>query len=137
MQIASITILDGKTPTAESHVFQPIMNSPAFYQRNGVSGQPVLAFESVKINVTRGKTPNSANRVDVDLSIPVMEVPAGGNTSGYQAPPSVAHVLNARVQFFVHQRSTKEQRVDLRTLLKNLLMDSQLTQAVDNLENAF
>lgn len=137
MQIAPITLLDGKTPTAESHVFQPVMNAPAFYQRNGVSGQPVIAFEGIKIYVTRGKTPNSANRIDVDLSIPVMEVPAGSTTSGYQAPPSVAHVLNARIQFFVHQRSTKEQRVDLRTMLKNLLTDSQLTNAVDNLENAF
>lgn len=136
MQIAPITLLDGKA-TPESHVFQPISNNPAFYQRNGVSGQPVLAFESIKIQVTRGKTPNSANRIDVDLAIPVMEVPAGSNTSGYQAPPSVAHVLNARLHFFVHQRSTKEQRVDLRTMVKNFLENSQLTQAVDNLENAF
>lgn len=136
MQLANITLMDGKTPTPETHVYVPVSNNPAFYQRNGVPGQSVLAFESIKINLTRAKTPNSANRIDIDLSIPVMEVPAGGAATGYVAPPSVAHVLNGRIQFFVHQRSTKEQRVDLRTLLRDLLDDPQFIAVVDNLEQA-
>lgn len=137
MQINSITIADGTSPTPVSHIFNPIANNPARYQRNGVAGQPVIAFEDITIKVQRAKTPNGANRVDLELQLPVLEVASGGTSSGLVAPPSIAHVLTARVQLFCHQRSTKEQRVDLRTLLKNLLADVQFTTAVDNLENAF
>jgi hypothetical protein len=132
-QIASITINDGAaTPVA--HAFNPIKSSPPTYRRNGVSGQSVIAQERLMINTVMAQAVNGVNRVQLELVLPVVEVPAAGTATGYVAPPAIAHEERVKVEFFFHNRSEKAGRKDLRVLLMNLLANGQVVSAVDDLE---
>lgn len=135
-QIASISVDDGQS-TPVTHVFNPIMSVPPTYRRNGVSGQAAIAQERLLLQTILAKTTDGVNRVQLELVIPVSEVPAGGNSTGYTAPPSIAHTMRVKVEFFFHQRSVMEGRKDLRTLLVNLLWNPQVANAIDSLEQPY
>lgn len=132
-QIAPITISDGQV-TPMAHVFNPIMSVPPTYRRNGVSGQAAIANERLRLQSVLSKTVNGVNRIQLELVIPVVETPAGGSASGYVAPPAIAHEMRAKVEFFLHQRSEKAGRKDLRVLLGNLLAIPQVASLIDDLE---
>lgn len=135
-QIATITINDGQS-TPVAHAFNPIVSVPPTYRRNGVSGQAAIAQERLLIQTQMAKTANGVNKVQIELVVPVSEVPAGGTGSGYTAPPAIAHEMRAKVELFFHNRSVTEGRKDLRVMLSNLLLNSQVVAAIDNLEQPY
>ncbi|UUW21408.1 MAG: hypothetical protein [Sanya fiers-like virus 49] len=136
MQIAAITVDDGKT-TPVSHVFNPIMSVPPTYRRNGVSGQALIAQERLLLQALLAKTSTGVNRVQMELVIPVAEIPAGGTSSGYTAPPAIAHEMRVKVEFLLHQRSDMDGRKDLRVMLSNLLKSQQIIDMIDKLEQPY
>lgn len=132
--IANITITDGKTPTAESHVFVPMKSGlTAEWKRTGVAGQPAVAMEQVSASMKMSAQANGVNKIDIDLSIPVLEQATGGTSQGYVAAPALAHVLRAKLTVFAHQRSDVAGRKDIRVLLINLLNNAQIVDTIDNL----
>lgn len=133
--ITSITVTDGKG-TPESHVFNPIASLPPTYRRNGV-GVAAIAEERLLIQTVLSKNINGVDRVQIELVIPVSEVPAGGSSAGYTAPPAIAHEHRVKVEFFAHHRSTEAGRKDLRALLIGLLANAQVVAAVDKLEQPY
>lgn len=135
-QIASITINDGQS-TPVAHAFNPVISIPPTYRRNGVAGQAVIAQERLLIQTVMAKTVNGVNRVQLELVVPVTEQASGGTASGYVAPPAIAHEMRVKVEFFFHQRSDKQGRKDLRTLLTNLLNNAQVVSATDDLEQPY
>lgn len=133
MQIADISITDGKT-TAVTHVFKPVQSGlESKYKRIGVAGQSAAAAETIVAVAKLASTANGVNKIELDLSIPVSEVVTGSSGQGYTPAPAIAHIPRAKVTFFVHQRSTVDERKDLRVMLSNLLKDGQIVDLVDNL----
>lgn len=132
--IAPITVNDGKTPTAMAHTFTPVQSVPPLYKRNDVPGQAAIAQERLMIRVIAAKTLNGVTRVQGELVIPVSEVPAGGASTGYVAPPAIAHEMKAKFEFYFAARSDSAGRKDLRVMLMNLLANAQFVSAIDNLE---
>lgn len=135
-QIATITINDGQS-TPVAHAFNPVISVPPTYRRNGVAGQAVIAQERLFVQTVMAKTVNGVNRVQLELVVPVTEQANGGTASGYVAPPAIAHEMRVKVEFFFHQRSDKQGRKDLRTLLTNLLNNAQVVSATDDLEQPY
>lgn len=135
-QIAAISINDGQA-TPVPHVFNPIATMPSpLYKRNGVA-VPVVGMEGLTINTKLAKESNGVNKIDVELTLPVMEQATGGTSSGYVAPPGVAHVERFKGTFFFHQRSDKAGRKDLRVLAANLLLHAAMASAIDDLEQPY
>lgn len=131
--IANITVNDG-APTPVAHVFVPIKSGlSAEWKRTGVAGQPAVAVESLKSSLKLPDSANGVNKISLDLSLPVLEQVAGGGQAGYVAPPSLAHIPRVQVTFFGHQRSTAEDRKNLRVMLIALLANAQVIDLVDNL----
>lgn len=132
MQIATITIADGKA-TPESHAYVPVKSGlEAVWKRTGVANQPAVAMESIKA-VAKLAEGNGINKVVVDLAIPVLEQVTGGTSAGYVAAPQLAHVQRVQMTFFLSQRSDVAGRKDLRVLASNLLKDPQVIDYIDNL----
>lgn len=134
--IAPITLVDGKG-TPESHAFNPIASVPPTYRRNGVAGQSTIAQERLVIRVIPSKTANGVNRVQLNLVVPVSEIPAGSSSTGYTAPPAVAHEMTVKIEFLLHNRSDAAGRKDLRVLASNLLKDAAIISAIDVLEQPY
>jgi hypothetical protein len=132
-QIATISINDGAA-TPVTHVFNPISTMPPVYRRNMSAGVAAVAQERLLINTILAKSVNGVNRVQLELVIPVSEIPAGSSSTGYVAPPAIAHEMRVKVEFFFHQRSESAGRKDLRVLLSNLLSNAQVIAAIENLE---
>lgn len=135
-QITSISINDGQT-TPVAHVFNPVQSVPPMFRRNGVSGQAVIAQERLLIKTLLANTTKGVNKVQLEMVIPVVEVPAGGAATGYVAPPAVAHEQRVKIEFFLHQRSEKLGRKDLRIMAANLLLNSLVASAIDDLEQPY
>lgn len=133
--IASITINDGKS-TPEAHVFNPIATDPATYHENGVAGIPVVGESAIAVSLKRANG-DAVNRAKLSLRIPVLETTSGATYAGYEAPPKVAYYLQASVEFLLPNRCTADQRKDLRVMLSNLLLNSQVVSAVDSLEKPY
>lgn len=132
-QIAAIAINDGVTPTPVSHVYNPMQTTPPLYKRNGVD-VAAIAMEQVSVKRVDPKNANGAYQIEVELVIPVMEQPSGQASSGYVAPPAIAHSLRFKGVFYVHGRSLQAQRKDLRVLAANLLQNSQIASVIETLE---
>lgn len=135
--IAPITLIDGKSPTPASHVFNPKAAMPSpMWKNDGVAGLAVVGWEQLNVNVKPASN-TGVNTVTIDLAIPVMEQTSGGTSSGYVAPPGVAHVLRGKVTLYMHNRSTTADRKDLRVMLSNALLNSQVIGAVELLEQPY
>lgn len=136
--IASISINDGKTPTAVSHVFVAERSGvDSAWKRTGVAGQPAVAMERITASAKLVDQANGVNKIDLELVVPVLEQTSGGSSTGYVAAPALAHTLRAKVTIFAHQRSDSAGRTDLRVLLSNLLKDAQIVDLIDNLTPPF
>lgn len=134
--IAPITLADGQA-TPVSHVFNPKASIPeAIYNRDGVANQPVAAWEQLQVKVKRSSG-TQPNIVDIALTIPVMEQTTGGTSSGYVAPPRVAHTMKAKVSVYLDNRSDVAGRKDLRVLLSNALINAAIADAIDKLEQPY
>lgn len=134
--IAPISIVDGQS-TPVTHVFNPVTSVPPTYRRNGVAGQAVIAQEMIVTNVKLAKQADGVNIVTIGFAIPVSEVPSGASSSGYVAPPAIAHTMRGKFEFFLHNRSEAVGRRDLRVLGSNLLKDPQIIALIDQLEQPY
>lgn len=135
-QIAAVTILDGEN-TSVSHVFNPIATNPKpQWRRNGVS-VPAVGMERLESMTKLATTPNGVHKHAMQLAIPVMEQATGGNSSGYVAPPGVAHELRSVLNLFTHQRSTKQDRKNLRIMTANWLLSPAAASQIDDLEQPY
>lgn len=135
--IAPIAIADGKS-TPQTHNFKPKASDPvAIYKRDEVAGQSAVAWEGLSIKVKTASGNQSQNIIDVDVIIPVLEQVTGGSSSGYVAPPRIAHTMKAKISFYLDNRSELEGRRDLRVMASNLLKHPSVIDAVDSLEKPY
>lgn len=136
--IAPITIDDGKaTPVA--HTFNPIASVPASYNENGDSSVAAVGESQVVATLrrTNGQGTSTINRAKISLRIPVLETTVASSGTGYEAPPKIAYFMQATVECLLPERSTGDQRKDLRVLLTNLLSNAQVVSLVDSLETPY
>lgn len=78
------------------------------------------------------KTAMSNIRVDISLQEPVLEAIAPA-ASGLTQPPTVAYVPRADLTFAMSNRSTLQNRKDLRKMLGLLVAEAQITALVETL----
>lgn len=133
--IASMTITDGKAVPV-NHVFNPVATQPATYHENGDATVPVVGENAITVSLKRANG-DAVNRVKLSLRLPVLETTSGSAYTGYEAPPKVAYYLQANVDLLLPNRSTLDQRKDLRVLLSNLMLNAQVIGAVDSLEKPY
>jgi hypothetical protein len=136
--IAPIAINDGKG-TPVSHVYNPVQTGDvATYKRNGDTAVPVVAFESVQLSLKEANgSSESVSRAKLTIRLPVLETPSGGASSGYVAPPKIAFYLQLNIEALLPNRSTAEQRKDMRVLAMNLMNNPQAIALIEQLERPY
>lgn len=137
--VASIYILDGES-TPITHTFSPARTTSDRADYENRVGGIYIGYERLTYELIRPKGPsNVANRslkVRVHIETPVLET-VGTSDSGLTPPATVAYRPMAELVFTLPERSTLQQRVNLRTLLKNLLAHASFTDVVDQLAVPF
>lgn len=136
---ANIVINDGAT-TPVAHTFTPIGRDEKgvmwFEQTTPAPVNP-LGAKRVGYRQTRVLDPKGQltgkSRVILTIYVPTMET-LGSNDAGITPPPTVAYVEESRHEFVLPERSLKQERKDTRVLAQNLLGNSLVISAIDDLQ---
>lgn len=126
--LTTIVLYDAlATPVA--HNFVPISHSQKdFVWREKLDGLSVLSSPTVSLHVLPSKD-KSLERYRVKCFLPVVETVTGANAYGYTAAPKLAYSLMASSDYIMPQRSTVQQRLDLLKYTKNVLDNTQFSEA--------
>lgn len=128
----SITIKDGAS-TPVDHVFSPTRidaNNIATFQER-VSGVPI-GYPTITWSLRAPTKGSSTYKVTGKLTQPkVIDVT---DTSG-KTVKTVDYANLATVDFVFSEKSTKQERKDLRTLMSNLLVNAVMAASADDLES--
>jgi hypothetical protein len=128
----SITIKDGAS-TPVDHVFSPTRidaNNIATFQER-VSGVPI-GYPTITWSLRAPTKGSSTYKVTGKLTQPkVIDVT---DTSG-KTVKTVDYVNLATVDFVFSEKSTKQERKDLRILMSNLLINATMAASSDDLES--
>mgnify|MGYP001141488619 CR=1 FL=1 len=133
--IAPIAILDGAA-TPVTHTFAPVASDPDAIYRESIAGLSLIGQASISL---RFLTPLSATlqKVRLELVIPSLEVASGQNSQGYTAAPKKAYDEKITMDFFLPSRGTSTSRKNLRVLAANLLANTQVIDAIENLNRPY
>lgn len=129
--IATITIADGAA-TPVNHAFVPVQTAPQPVWQDTDAAKAYKAsqyrFSAVRkaTDSTKGLT-----RVRLALVLPTMG-------TGVALPASeVDYSHQVTVEFIMPNRGLKQERKDIRTLIKNALADAQVIDMIDELHAAY
>lgn len=132
--IVSISTLDGASPTPNAITLYPVSTSKgAASWRERKANVALTGQATADATLSKDKA-TGLNTVRLTITQPVLEEIASGNSLGYIAAPKVAYLMKARVEFFINDRTTEQNRKDIRSMLYNALDDSQIQNMVDQLE---
>lgn len=129
-QNTTITIKDGAATPAD-HVFSPtsiLANLAQWNERSSgvLVGQPTITWS------VRAPTKQSATyKVTGKLSVP--KVVTVTDTTG-KTVTSVDYINLASLDIVVSERSSKQERKDLRVMLSNLLLNAVVASTIDDVE---
>lgn len=135
-QATAFLLSDGKA-TPVVHTFNPAKpdkNSAQVWEEKSSTGV-ILGSSYLKVDVTRPREPSAMQRVRVNLSVPVMVT---STPPGATAPvTTVDYTDYVNIEFAYSQKSTTQDRKDIRSMLLDLLAESQFIAIHDNLEGAW
>lgn len=133
---AAITLNDGaSTPVA--HTFgqntQEGLVSTFADRSGGISvGYPTITIQS--------SIPSKTSRlykVRAKVVLPVLETVSNSTFSGIAPAPTKAYDMTCVMEFFLPERSTLQNRKDIKAFAKNLLADALMTALVETQETIY
>lgn len=137
-QATNIVINDG-APSPVAHTFAPLgKDGKGVFWFEQITPAPANPLGAKRIGVSLSR-PINGNRLSGDakavISIyePVLET-LGTNSAGITPPPTLAYQLVGRESVSLAERSTKQERRDLRTLKRNLLDNALIVSMIDDLQ---
>lgn len=139
---ADIVVNDGET-TPVAHTFKPteINSGVALYHdratgvaigypRLGISLRMPTAAQSGMASDAKGRVVRSM----VTLDYPIMESTSASTGTGIPPAPTVAYVLRAKTEWILPERSTLQNRKNLRAMLYNALNHANVKSVLEDLE---
>lgn len=140
-QAANIVINDGAaTPVA--HTFTPLgKDEKGVFWFEQVIPAPTNPLGAKRIGISLSR-PQNGNRLTgdaravVSLWSPVLET-LGTNAAGIVPPPTLAYVNTDRQTFTLAERSTAQERKDVRVLMKNLLDNALVVSMIESLQPVY
>jgi phosphoribosylformylglycinamidine (FGAM) synthase PurS component len=130
-QNTAITIKDGATTPAD-HVFSPtsILANLAQWNERGSSGslvgQPTITW-SVRAPTKQSATYKVTGKLSVPKAVTVTD-------STGKTVTSVDYTNLASLDVVLHERSSKQERKDLRVMMSNLLINAVIAATIDDVE---
>lgn len=136
--IGNIVINDGAaTPVA--HTFAPngIVQDQAKYADR--SGGIAVGYFTIDATL---RPPSNQSRernylATLRIKTPILEVTSPSTGTGIQPAPTISYNPIAELKFWLPERSTLQNRKDLRAFVKNLMADAVVTALVETLEPVY
>ena len=136
--IGNVVINDGAT-TPVAHIFAPAGisgNVASLADRSG--GIPVGYFTlDISLRPPSSQSLEKMYLATFRIKTPILEQTSASTATGIQPAPTVGYTPIAELKFWLPERSSLQNRKDLRLFVKNLLADAVVTAVVDNLESVY
>lgn len=141
--VASIVLADAQG-TPVNHTFIPMgPDSAGVWWFEDQTGTSSISYNKISMQLVRPKPATAGdnsdkrvNRVKVGIHTPVVEA-LGVSDSGYTPSPTIAYTPRCNIEFIMSERSTLQERKDLRKYADFLLAEAQLTAMVETLQNVY
>jgi hypothetical protein len=139
--LASNIVLADAQGTPVNHTFIPVgrdKNSVFWFEDQSAAN--AIGFWKISIEMTKPPVPtaqqNSSGRsyrVRIGLHEPVLETVSNNTVSGIAPAPTISYVPRAFSEFVMPERSSLQNRKDLRKMLALALADAQVIACVETL----
>lgn len=144
MAAVSNIVLNDAQATPVAHTFIPLgPDTNGVWWFEDQTGAAPIAYNRISLSLTRPGNPaagasagDRVNRVKWSIHTPVLET-LGTADNGILPPPKVAYVCRSMGEFILPDRSTLQERKNLRKYADFLLAESQLTSMVETLQNVY
>lgn len=140
MALANIVLADAQA-TPVSHTFVPVgvdSNGVLWYEDQSAASP--IGFWKISFQITRPKpaAPGESSkdrviRVKVGLHEPILENVTNSTVSGVAPAPTISYVNRSNREFIFAERSSQQNRKDLRKMDWNLSNEAQFVNMVENL----
>lgn len=136
-QIGNVVINDGQaTPVA--HTFGPDgVDAQGVARWSDRSGGIAVGFPTLSLSLRKPTSGSRNYKLTMKLSVPTLEVTAPQSGSGFVPAPTKAYDCLATVDMVMPERSTKLERQNAVWFLRNALVHTIVTNAVENFEPVF
>ncbi len=136
---SAVTINDGAT-TPVAHTFTPIgRDAKGVIAYEQTTPSPTTPIEAKKLGLRQvrataaGSKTNGVGKYVLTITLPRGET-VSNNSAGLIPPPTLAYELKARIELDIPERSTQQERKDLRVFISNALSNPSLaTGPIDTL----
>lgn len=140
--LANIVLADAQV-TPVNHTFVPVgMDKNSVQWWEDKSQASAIGFWRVSLEFKRPPTVNAgvANRVyrvRIGLHEPALENVTNSTVSGVSPAPTLSYVCRTICEFILPERSSLQNRKDIRKMIALLVADAQMIDAVENLSNVY
>lgn len=138
---ANIVINDGQaTPVA--HTFNPSEDGDMDLFEDKVGGI-AIGFPLIAVRFRRPVAPsngtasnanNRVYRINVNVSVPTLESTSASTGTGIPPAPTVAYVCRCNMEWLLPERSTLQERKNLRAYVANLMANADIQKVLQDLE---
>jgi hypothetical protein len=130
----NILVKDDTITTPVEFTLNPVTDTPAPFWRASVANVPLDG--QIRLTLLSNEQQKSGVKTSVKLEVPVLEtLGASGSSSGYVAPPKVAHVVTGIFTMFSSPRATNQDRANAMKMMVGILQGASATTATGILAN--
>jgi hypothetical protein len=134
-QISDIVLYDGQaTPVAQT--FKPTSvekDLVTLHEKSDPNGYGMIAgFPVLSISRRLPTASNGNYKVVVKLKVPIVEVPTGTNSAGFQSPSKVIATCTANLEFIIPEIAIDASKADLFAYAHQALANSEIEDIVKN-----
>jgi len=144
MSAVTSIVLNDAQATPVAHTFLPLgPDANGVWWFEDQSGASPIGYNRISMKLTRPQNAapgsdsgNRVSRVSVGIHTPVLET-LGNNSAGITPPPTVAYIARCNIEFILPERSSLQNRKDIRKYADFLLAETQLTAMVETLQSIY
>lgn len=134
-QISDIVLYDGQaTPVAQT--FNPTSvekDLVTLHEKSDPEGFGMITgFPSLSISRRLPTAANTNYKVMVKVKLPIVEVPTGTNSAGFQSPSKVVATCTANLEFIIPGIALDASKADLYAFVQNALANADIEDIVKN-----
>lgn len=129
-QVTSIVLTDDTPVTPVNRTFNPAKQDGDVYRYDNRANGIVAGYDSLTTSMRLPTKALKSTKIVLRLSTPILEATSPSTSTGIQPAPTVAYVVAGELVFNLPERSSAQNRKDLLKMMRDLIDESLVTDAV-------
>lgn len=135
-QKTSIVLTDAAS-TPVNRTFGPAKQDGILYTYHNRASGIMAGYDALSVQTKLPGNGSRATTVSYKLSLPTLEQTSASTATGIQPAPTVAYTCTGKLEFVMPERSTLQNRKDLLSMMRDLINEALVTEAVQDLDPTY